>query len=88
MVFDTDSGIDDAIVWKGGHAMHKSLVFWVIWFVFLFILDFCIPFFVLTDIPTLKGSFLFWIVWIVVAIVSMFIMFLNWQENEEQNSRG
>ena len=68
--------------------MQKSFVFWVIWFVFLFILDFFVPFFVLTDVPALKGSFLFWIVWIVVAIVSMFIMFLNWQESEKQNTRG
>jgi len=68
--------------------MQKSFVLWVIWFVFLFILDFFIPFFLLTDVPTLKGSFLFWMVWILVAVVSMFIMFLPWQENEIQNSGG
>jgi drug/metabolite transporter (DMT)-like permease len=68
--------------------MQKSFVLWVIWFVFLFILDFFIPFFLLTDVPALKGSFLFWIIWILVAVVSMFIMFLPWQENEIQNSGG
>jgi drug/metabolite transporter (DMT)-like permease len=68
--------------------MQKSFVFWVIWFVFLFILDFLIPFFILTDVPSLKGSFLFWMIWIVVAIVSMFILFLNWQEDKKQHSRG
>ena len=68
--------------------MQKSFVLWVIWFVFLFILDFFIPFFLVTDVPALKGSFLFWMVWILVAVVSMFIMFLPWQENEIQNSGG
>lgn len=68
--------------------MQKSFVFWVIWFVFLFILDFLVPFLILTDVPALKGSFLFWMVWIGVAIVSMFIMFLNWQADEKQQSRG
>ncbi len=68
--------------------MQKSFVLWVIWFVFLFILDFFIPFFLLKDVPALKGSFLFWMVWILVAVVSMFIMFLPWQENEIQNSGG
>ena len=68
--------------------MQKSFVFWVMWFVFLFILDFLVPFAILTDVPALKGSFLFWMVWIVVAIVSMFIMFLSWQEDENQHPRG
>jgi hypothetical protein len=68
--------------------MQKSFVIWVVWFVFLFILDFWVPFFILTDVPALRGSFLFWIVWIVVAIVSMFILFLKWQENDQRHLRG
>jgi hypothetical protein len=64
-----------------GMKMSKSLQNWGLWFLFLFVLDFVVPFSVLKDIPRLSGSFLFWMVWIVVAIVSMFIIFLKWQED-------
>jgi hypothetical protein len=62
--------------------MHKGLGIWLGWFVFLFVLDFWVPFTVLTRIPKMTGSFLFWILWICVAIVSMFVMFLKWREVE------
>jgi len=41
---------------------------WVAWFLFLFVLDFTIPFLGLKDVPKVTGSFLFWILWILVAI--------------------
>ncbi|MGD8521050.1 MAG: hypothetical protein PVF56_07895 [Desulfobacterales bacterium] len=62
--------------------MGKSFWGWVSWFVFLFLLDFIIPFKILKDSPTLTASFLFWVLWVIVAIVSMFIIFLRWQENK------
>ena len=62
--------------------MQKSLALWIAWFVFLLLLNFYIPFVVLVDIPSLSGSFLFWIVWVVVAIISMFIIFLRWDTDE------
>ncbi len=68
--------------------MGKSFFYWGCWFVFLFLIDFFVPFFLLTDVPKLRGSFFFWIAWIVVAIVSMFIMFLKWQEADRPNPRG
>jgi hypothetical protein len=55
---------------------------WVSWFVFLFLLDFIIPFKFLNDVPKLTGSFLFWVVWIVVAIISIFSIILQWQDKK------
>jgi hypothetical protein len=69
-------------------AMGKAFWGWVCWFLFLFILDFIVPFYLLRDVPRLSGSFLFWIIWVVVAIISMFIIFLKWQQDERQDSRG
>ncbi|GLI32954.1 hypothetical protein [Desulforhabdus amnigena] len=68
--------------------MRKSFGAWVSWFVFLIALDFVVPFCVLKDIPKITGSFLFWVVWILVAIVSMFLIFLRWQEDKDENSEG
>jgi len=68
--------------------MQKSFFYWGCWFVFLFLIDFIVPFFLLADVPKLWGSFLFWIAWILVAIASMFIIFLNWQEDDRQSLRG
>jgi len=62
--------------------MRKSLWCWTGWFLFLLLLDFTLPFVYLKQIPTVMGSFLFWLIWIVVAIISMFIMFLRWQDDE------
>lgn len=60
----------------------KSFWCWAGWFLFLFVLDFTIPFVFLKKVPTVAGSFLFWLVWITVAIISMFIMFRRWQDRE------
>ena len=61
--------------------MIASCWWWIGWFLFLFLLDFLTPFYYLKEIPRLSGSFLFWIIWILVAIVSMFVMFLQWRDN-------
>ena len=61
--------------------MIAAFWWWIGWFLFLFLLDFLIPFYYLSKIPRLSGSFLFWIIWILVAIVSMFVMFLQWRDN-------
>lgn len=65
--------------------MDKVFWAWVAWFIFLFALDFTIPFFVLKGVPKVTGSFLFWTLWIVVATVSMFLIFLKWRENHGNN---
>jgi hypothetical protein len=62
--------------------MKKALWPWVCWFLFLFGVDFVVPFGVLEDVPKATGSFLFWIIWIIVAIASMFAIFLQWQDHE------
>jgi hypothetical protein len=62
--------------------MGKSFWAWVSWFVFLFLLDFIIPFEFLKDTPKLSGSFLFWLLWIIAAIVSIFSITLQWQDNK------
>jgi hypothetical protein len=60
--------------------MRKALWGWMCWFIFLFIVDFTIPFHVLKGVQKVSGSFLFWIIWMTVAIVSMFAIFLRWRE--------
>ncbi len=60
--------------------MKPSFLIWACWFIFLFLVDFIIPFTLLTNVPRMSGSFLFWLIWIGVAIISMFMMFLRWQD--------
>ena len=64
--------------------MGKALWGWVCWFIFLFIVDFTIPFHALKEVQTVSGSFLFWIIWMAVAIVSMFAIFLKWGETDKK----
>ena len=61
----------------------KKLFTWIGWFVFLFILDFVVPYQVLDRVPRLSGSFLFWTVWGLAAIGSMWLMVRGWREGEE-----
>ena len=60
--------------------MTQSLRIWLIWFAILLLLDVLFPFFLLVEIPHIKGSFLFWTCWTVLAIGSMFIIFLRWRD--------
>jgi uncharacterized membrane protein YhaH (DUF805 family) len=60
--------------------MEKGFWGWVAWFVFLFLVDFIVPFIYLKRVPKVTGSFLFWVIWILVAIASMFVIFLRWRE--------
>ena len=66
--------------------MSKKFWLWLIWFVFLLVLNFTVPFTALSDVPLLQGSFLFWTIWAIVAIVSMFVMFLGWREPDRKTS--
>jgi hypothetical protein len=68
--------------------MRKAFAGWVYWFLFLFLLDFTVPFILLKNNSTLSGSFLFWTIWVTVAIVSMFIIFLRWKDNGANDIRG
>jgi uncharacterized membrane protein YhaH (DUF805 family) len=63
--------------------MSPSFWWWIGWFLFLFVLDFLIPFQYLMKVPKLSGSFLFWIIWILAAIASIFVMVLRWRDNEK-----
>jgi hypothetical protein len=65
--------------------MGKAFWGWVCWFIFLFIVDFTIPFRALKEVQTVSGSFLFWIIWMAVAIVSMFAIFLRWGETGKKS---
>jgi hypothetical protein len=51
-----------------------------LWFGFLLALDIAIPWFVLTNVETMGGAFLFWTLWVVLAIISAFVIFLRWKE--------
>jgi hypothetical protein len=64
--------------------MGKALWGWVCWFIFLFIVDFTIPFHTLKGVGKVSGSFLFWIIWMAVAIMSMFAIFLRWRETDKK----
>lgn len=68
--------------------MGKLFWGWVAWFLFLFVLDFTIPFIGFKHVPTVTGSFLFWTLWIVVAIASMFLIFSRWRENHGNDKGG
>ena len=61
-------------------AARKNSIMWLIWFLFLFLVDFLVPFNWLSQVQKVTGAFLFWIIWTLVAIVSMFIIFLGWRE--------
>lgn len=65
--------------------MGKDFWGWIAWFLFLFLLDFVIPFSWLKDVPKITGSFLFWTLWVSAAIGSMFLIFLRWRDPEEEN---
>jgi uncharacterized membrane protein YhaH (DUF805 family) len=67
--------------------MSPSFWWWIGWFLFLFLLDFLIPFQYLMKVPRLSGSFLFWIIWILVAIASIFVMVLRWRDNEKTSEK-
>jgi hypothetical protein len=68
--------------------MSTSFWGWVVWFLFLFALDFTIPFIGFKGVPKVTGSFLFWIVWVIVAIVSMFVIFSRWREDHGDRQGG
>ncbi len=68
--------------------MGKRFWAWAGWFLFLFVVDFSVPFLFFRGIPTLAGSFLFWVVWTLVAMASMFAIFLPWREPENPNQGG
>jgi uncharacterized membrane protein YhaH (DUF805 family) len=57
---------------------------WIAWFLFLFVLDFTVPFLLLKDIPKMTGSFLFWLLWVIAAMGSMFLIFLRWRGNHRE----
>ncbi len=68
--------------------MAKGIWAWIAWFLFLFLLDFVVPFVWLKNVPKIWGSFLFWVLWITVAIGSMFFIFLRWREPDERGEGG
>ena len=65
--------------------MRASFWWWIGWFLVLFVLDFVIPFHYLSEVPRLAGSFLFWMVWVLVAIASMFVLFMQWRDDEKSS---
>ena len=67
--------------------MKNSLRFWLMWFGFLLLLDVLFPFYLLVDIAHAKGSFLFWICWTLLSIGSIFIVFLRWREDPNEERR-
>ena len=60
--------------------MKRSFWVWVGWFIFLLVLDLVIPWAVLSSVPRTTGALLFWPIWALAAIVSCFMLFLNWKK--------
>ena len=63
--------------------MKRAFWAWLSWFVFLFVADFVIPFYFLSEVKLVTGSFLFWILWIIIALISMFIIVSKWRDSEQ-----
>ncbi len=53
---------------------------WIIWFGFLLLLDYTIPYTVLSGVSKFHGSFLFWNLFAIAAIVSIFVLLWKWRD--------
>jgi drug/metabolite transporter (DMT)-like permease len=65
--------------------MNIRLAFWIVWFLFLLLVSFVVPFLLLGGVATLGGSFTFWILWALVAILSMFVAFSRWRDSPDDD---
>ena len=68
--------------------MNKGFALWVVWFVFLLVLGFAVPFVALDGIGSLAGAFTFWIGWALVAILSMGVAVHRWRDSPDDEQAG
>lgn len=60
--------------------MQKALKWWVLWFVFLVLAAFWVPFNLLSHVASVSGAFLFWGVFAITAIISVSIIAGKWRD--------
>jgi uncharacterized membrane protein len=53
---------------------------WILWFGFLLLLDYALPYTVLSGAGTVYGAFLFWSLFGLVAIASMCVLLWRWRD--------
>jgi hypothetical protein len=53
---------------------------WVLWFGFLLLLDYAVPYTVLSGVNKAYGAFLFWNLFALTAIGSIFILLWKWRD--------
>jgi len=51
-----------------------------LWFGFLLLLDYTLPYTVLSGVNTVYGAFLFWNLFALVAIASMCVLLWKWRD--------
>ena len=53
---------------------------WILWFVFLLLLDYTLPYTVLSGVSKVYGAFLFWNLFALTAIASIYVLFWKWRD--------
>ena len=53
---------------------------WILWFGFLLLLDYTVPYTVLSGVSKFYGAFLFWNLFAIAAVASMFILLWKWKD--------
>ncbi len=53
---------------------------WITWFGFLLLLDYTIPYKLLSGVSKFHGAFLFWNLFAIAAIVSIFVLLWKWRD--------
>jgi cell division protein FtsW (lipid II flippase) len=58
----------------------KRHVVWFIWFTFMILCSYLIPYTVLKHVPKMYGAYLFWVVITLVVIVSASVLTVPWRD--------
>ena len=53
---------------------------WILWFGFLLLLDYTLPYTVLSEVSKFYGAFLFWNLFALMAIASIFVLLWKWRD--------
>jgi hypothetical protein len=59
--------------------MKKKRWYWILWFSFLLLLDYTVPYTVLSGVNKVYGAFLFWNLFALTAIASIFVLLWKWR---------
>ena len=59
--------------------MNEKRKIWVIWLLILVLSAYIVPYFIINDVQTITGPFLFWSLYAVIAIISTFKIIDKWR---------